>query len=299
MQIIHHIEKFPSSSSPITLTIGNFDGVHHGHQAVLKSLSKERGQVVVFTFSNHPAEVLHQQPVANLTTITHRLKLLQQEGVQTTILTPFTHSFSQLSPEDFLTNLKRYIPFSKLVLGHDALIGHQRKGNAAVLYELAKKLHFDLEYLEPMQLNGIIVSSTHIRHLIQAGDLKSASQFLGRPFSIFSSIQPGAGKGRLIGFPTANISVEGLCLPPLGVYAIKTVIKDQIHFGVANLGHAPTLHASRPSLLEVHLFDWPAASPDSLDVIFLQHLRSEKRFESIDALKDQIQKDIKMAKSLI
>lgn len=297
MQTIHRIEDFIPSSYPIALTLGNFDGVHLGHQSILKSLVKENTQPVVFTFVNHPAEILHQKPTAHLTTLPHRLQLLEKAGVQTTILAPFTAEFSKLSAEAFLANLKHSVSFSRLVLGHDALIGHQRQGNIEILQKLTKKLQFSLEYLEPVQVDGIIVSSTHIRELIQKGDFESASRFLGRPFSIYSCIQLGAGKGRLIGFPTANLSVEGLCLPPLGVYAIETTIEGKTHLGVANLGHAPTLHAMRPSCLEVHLLDWPTNSPNHLDVRFLHYIRPEKRFDSIDALKNQIKEDINCVKN--
>lgn len=290
MKIIHRLEDFEPKSGPISLTIGNFDGVHLGHQAILSELV---GQKVVFTFSNHPVEVLNRKPFLRLTTASHRLHLFNQYGIETTVMMPFTEAFSKQTAEAFLTHLHTAIPFSHLVLGHDAVIGYARQGNPKMLQELAAKLGFRLTYLKPITLEGTTVSSSLVRRLIQEGLFDQANQFLGRSYSIRTFVEPGSQQGRLLGFQTANLNVHSLCLPPLGVYVVRTEIQGKIYLGVANLGQAPTLHANRPPLLEVHLLDYEGnLYAKEIEVYFLKFLRDEKRFDSIEALKTQIEKDI-------
>lgn len=307
MNTIHRIEEFRplkidsplESHRSIALTIGNFDGFHLGHQKLLSKLMEKAEHSVVLTFTSHPNTVLQNRPVSYLTSLPHRLTLLENFGIDTVIALPFTQEFSEQSPEAFLTFLKSYIPFSHLILGYDAVIGHQRSGHPALLQTLSEKLDFSLEYLEPVNFNGNVVSSRQIRNLIQEGDFKTAELYLGRPYSIYSAVIQGAGKGGRIGFRTANLSVEHLSLPPIGVYAVKVCIENQSYLGVANLGYAPTLHQDRPPVLEVHILDYDnTLTHVPLEVIFLKHLRGEKKFPSIEALKTQIQKDIYQTRSL-
>ncbi len=293
MKIIYRLEDFEPMGEPISLTIGNFDGVHLGHQAILSRLS---GQKVVFTFSNHPIEVLQSCPFFRLTTTSHRLRLLEKNGVDTTLIVPFTEAFSKQPADEFITQLHIALPFSHLVLGHDAVIGHKRQGDTILLQELATKLGFSLTYLEPITFNGAPVSSSQLRALIQKGSFEEASKLLGRPYSIQSVVEPGDQQGRHLGFKTANLKVHSLCLPPLGVYVVQTEIENKSYIGVANLGHAPTLHANRPPILEVHLIDYQGELYGlEIEVEFLKFLRPEKRFDSIEALKRQIQNDIDSA----
>ncbi len=201
------------------------------------------------------------------------------------------------SARDFLMLLKQKIPFSHLILGHDAMIGHDRKKD---LREYCSQLAFTLEYLEPVYIDGYtdgkIVSSSAIRKSIQTGKLREASAFLGRPYSIFATVEPGEKKGRALGFHTANLPVEELALPPFGVYATRVLLDNQVFPAVANLGYAPTLHKDRPPCLEVHLLDDQRDLYEkSLEVLFIKFLRPEKRFASISDLKAQIQQDISLA----
>lgn len=295
MKQLYRLEDFTPSSEPISLTIGNFDGIHLGHQAILSRLTNRK---VVFTFSNHPAEVLYAKPSSRLITFSHRLHLLSSYGIDTTLVTPFTEAFSKQSAEEFLLKLRAFIPFSHLVLGHDAVLGHARQGDSTQLLKLAKREGFLLEYLEAVKLDGIIVSSSEIRKQIQLGSFERANQLLGRPYSILAPIEPGAQNGRLLGFQTANLNVNGLCLPPLGVYAVSALLKGKHYQGVANLGRAPTLHADRPPILEVHLLDYDGELyGEELEVVFLKFLREERRFDSIEDLKAQIHKDIGSARA--
>lgn len=296
MQILTDYKHFSSPSTSIGLTIGTFDGVHIGHQTLLNRLKAVAPTSVVFTFENHPYTVVKNITIPHLSTLPHRLALFEKMGIDFTILAPFTESFAKQTARDFLSQLKGKIPFSYLILGHDAKIGHDRIGD---LSELGKELSFKVEYLDPVQKNGKVISSSEIRKSIQEGKLTEASSLLGRPYSIFAHVQHGAGKGGSLGFHTANLTVENLVLPPLGVYAVEVRLDHETLPAVANLGFAPTLHAERPPCLEVHLLD---TSRDlygkELEVLFLEYLRPERKFESIDALKSQIQADIASAKHL-
>ncbi len=294
MKTIYRLEDFESIGLPISLTIGNFDGVHLGHQAILSKLQNHK---VVVTFSNHPLEVLKSSPFYRLTTISHRLNLLEKQGVEVTVMLPFTEAFSKQTPEEFLLKLRASIPFSHLCLGHDAALGAERQGDSTFLETFARAHHFTFERVEAVKLDHSTVSSSKIRAYIQSGEFENASTLLGRPYSIRSLVEPGARQGRILGFQTANLKVHTLCLPPLGVYSVRTYIDGKPYLGVANLGRAPTLHADRPPILEVHLIDFSGdLYSQELEVFFLKFLRPEKRFESIDALQAQISTDIKAAK---
>ncbi|MFC2049050.1 riboflavin biosynthesis protein RibF [Chlamydiota bacterium] len=287
---IHDNLNLPHLKGLLALSIGNFDGIHLGHQAILKRLKELAPQIAVFTFTNHPAEVLRGASISRLTTLAHRLALLEKWGVDHVILATFTHAFAEQSAETFLRALKMQIPFSHLILGHDAAIGHDRRRD---LQSLSKPLAFALEYLEPVTLNSQIVSSSAIRKHILAGELKQASALLGRPYSIFATVEPGQGKGREIGFHTANLPVNGLALPPLGVYAVEVHLGNERLPAVANLGHAPTLHTDRPAYLEVHLInDQRDLYGKQLDVVFLKYIRPEKQFANRAELQAQIAQDI-------
>ncbi len=294
MKIISNLEEFKPTGDPISLTIGKFDGVHRGHLAVLAALT---GQKVVFTFSNHPVEVLGDAPLYRITTHLHRLRLLEEAGVETSVLIPFTRAFSNQSAEAFLTTLKKQIPFSRLVLGYDAQIGKDRIKD---LSSLSRQLGFSLEHLPPLTSNdGSVISSSKLRGYIQSGELERVRELLGRPYSIYSTVEWGAGKGRALGFRTANLSLHDLSLPPFGVYVIEAKINGSTHFGIANLGKAPTIHTDRSPLLEVHLFDFDKnIYHQSAEIIFKCYLRAEEQFESITDLKTQIKKDIEDGKKI-
>ncbi len=293
MKIHETTEQFIPTKSPIALTIGNFDGVHLGHQAVIHRLKQAAAHTVVFTFSNHPQEILRGSPLSLLTTLPHRLALLQEAGIDQAVVIPFTKPFSEQTAKVFLSQLKRDIPFTHLILGHDAMVGSDRETN---LRKLCGELAFSLEYLPPFSIDGQVISSTLIRKAIQEGDLTLASRLLGRPYSILGTVQPGHGKGASLGFPTANIPVANLILPPLGVYAVDALIDGKSCPAIANLGKAPTLHTDRPPCLEVHLINQQRNLYNQpLEVRFKKFLRSERKFESITDLQKQIAIDIQMS----
>jgi riboflavin kinase / FMN adenylyltransferase len=304
MKLFHTLEECKEIRDPVALTIGSFDGVHRGHQAILHRVrqvaAEQQGKAAVMTFENHPVTVLHPaQPMPFLCTLAHRINLLEQEKIDILMMLPFTKELSEQSAETFLKNVRINLPFHSLILGSDAVLGKDRQGDPRVIQDLAKTLGFQVEYLPNYSWEGMRVSSSKIRELIKEGALVEAEKLLGRKFSIVSRVTTGAGQGKKIGFPTANIDIEGLCLPPLGVYAVQVIYKGNILPGVANLGIAPTVRRDNKPVLEVHLFDFQEDFyGQPVEIIFIAYIRPEKKFENITQLTTQIAKDIQEAKTL-
>lgn len=303
MQIIENLEDFTSARQPLILTVGNFDGMHRGHCAVLKrarTLAGQEGEVLVLTFRNHPSEVLRpEQPTPLLCSLPHKLHLLQQFGVDRVILLPFTRYLAQHSAASFIEHVRQFVSFSHLVLGHDATLGRDRQGTKATMLELGDLWGFHVLYQEEYRFEGLPVSSTSIREALQRGELDRVEQLLDHPYSIYGLVSPGQGKGKQIGFPTANLEVTGLCLPPLGVYAVEVRQNNHVMQGIANLGVAPTVRANYNPTLEVHLFDHEQdLYGQYIEVIFKQFIRPEQKFENLDKLHQQIKLDIQEAQNL-
>lgn len=294
MEIFHSIDEASFPSGPLELTIGNFDGVHLGHQAVLKALCPHQ---VVVTFDNHPLSILAAQSPPLLTLPSHRLALLREFGVRTVCLLPFTKNLSRLTAHLFLKRLRVKIPFSKLLLGYDAVIGHNREGTPDRLRAIASDMNFEIAYLPPVTVNHEIVSSRLIRAALVAGQLDKASALLGRPYSICGPVAQGAGMGHTVGYRTANLSVGTLALPPFGVYIATVYHQGRLLQALVNLGQAPTLHLNRAPTLEVHVLGEHLNLYDQdIEVVFLKFVRPEHHFSSVQALQEQIQNDLLVAK---
>lgn len=305
MQLFRTLEKPLTLNQSAVLTIGNFDGVHLGHQTILnkvKELSKvEQLLSAVITFKNHPSWILNpNQPTHLLTTPEQKIKLLESLGIDIVVMIDFDQKFSNLSADDFLEKVSNVLPFRYLILGYDAKLGKDRKGDADRIQEIAKKNHFCVDYIPAFSIKGKPVSSSTIRKCISEDDLKTAEELLGRPYSIYGKILAGQGNGKQIGFPTANMDVSTLCIPPFGVYAVKVLIEGKAHSGVANLGFAPTVRSDHKPLLEVHLFDAAGNIYERFaEVIFEEFIRPERRFENIELLKKQIAEDVVEAKKIL
>lgn len=303
MKILTSLTDFPKNA-PCVLTIGNFDGVHLGHKSVLNRLKavakKNSALTAVLTFSNHPANVISpDSAVPLLCSLEHKIHLLDKEGIDTLILISFTKEFAAQSAVAFLQAIKKAVPFETLILGNDATLGKNREGNREIVQAISKDLDFKVEYLGAYSIGGIRVSSSKIRECIRQGELLKAKQMLGRPFSIYAPITNGAGRGSQIGFPTANIAVNDLCLPPQGVYAVTLKHFSTEYYGVANLGFAPTLRKDTRMVLEVHLFNHSSnLYGEPVEIIFIEYIRPEQRFDSVEQLKEQISKDIQTAKRI-
>ena len=304
MKVIQHpSDKDEPLQKPVVLTIGMFDGMHLGHQSVLsrvKEISQAEGYgSAVFTFENHPAEVLRpDKKIPLLCSLDHKKNLMEKNGIDLLILAQFTREFSHQTSDVFLSRIRTLVPFNYLILGHDAAIGKDRHGNREIVQALAKQLQFEVEYLDPVFMDDQPVSSTKIRHLIQEGKLNEADKLLGRRFSIRGQVIKGMGLGKKLGYPTANISVHGLCLPPLGIYAVTLFCDGRAMPGAANLGFAPTVRNDKEPILEVHLLDCDQELYGrTVEVVFEEFIRQEKQFNSLDDLKNQIAKDIEWTKN--
>lgn len=293
MEILYQVEDFKDDRKPIVLTIGNFDGVHRGHLAVLrgvKEIAGNKSRILVITFSNHPSEILRpNQPIALLCTLEHRIRLIEDCGIHSLLLLPFTNYLAQHSAKSFVERLRQSIPFTHLVLGHDATLGRDRQGDRRVMKELAHDWGFDVHYLEEYRYEGHPVSSSRIRELLQMGDLENVEMLLGRPYSIYSKAILGMGIEQDAGLTLVNLNVNRLCLPPFGLYAVKVKKNDDILNGIANLGNA-RLHAD--PILEVFLKDHNLENDQEIEVIFDNLIHPDKKFESREDLYRQIKHEL-------
>lgn len=283
----------------IALSVGFFDGFHLGHQQLVQRLIEVSKELcvksVLLSFSNHPSTLFTpENPRSLITPTAERRRLLEKSGVDKLIWVDFNESFAKMSAREFISSL----PIKALILGHDATIGSNREGNQKKLEELAKELQFHLEYMTPFTLNGELLSSSALRKLIRTGDFEKASRFLGREYSLTLPVTKGIGVGKGLGFSTANMQVDGLALPPQGVYITSVKINGTSHPAVANLGIAPSVRTDGTLQLEVHLLSGEIdLKGKTIEVLFHQFLREEKHFESLTDLKTQIAQDVAAAKA--
>lgn len=299
MNVFYSLQKRnPNDRRETVLAVGNFDGIHLGHQAMIRKIvqdaEKNSLHSAIVTFINHPAQVIRPDKCPlKITSNEFRIELFQKLGLDELYLLEFSHEFSGQTTLDFLRNLSESLHIRKIIMGHDAAIGKNREGDFAHVQKMGEKLHFAVEEFHAITLNGSIISSTAIRKLIAEGKLKEAGALLGRDYSIFGKVISGEGKGKLLGYPTANLDVTGLCLPPLGVYKVTVHFDGKSHKGVANLGRAPTVRNFGKLSLEVHLLDFQGVLyGKSVEVVFHRFIRPEIKFASVEALIDQIQQDI-------
>lgn len=297
MKIIDSLENLPSIPNPVSLTIGNFDGVHVGHQALLKHVSKracaKNGQSLAITFSKHPRSILSAKNHASICLFAHKCKLLEELNIDFLLTLPFTLEFSEQTADFFLEKIHEKFAFSDLILGQDALFGKNRHATKEHVAILAKRFNFTVEYLNLLEIDNKIVSSSLIRTLIQKGEFEELKKFLGRNYSIYGIIIPGEGKGKTLGFPTANLDVTNLALPPFGVYSITAFVDGQKEKAIANLGIAPTLRNEKTPRLEIHFLNLQKdLYGKHVEVVFDRFIREEKRFSSVEELQKQIAEDI-------
>ncbi|MBF0276729.1 MAG: bifunctional riboflavin kinase/FAD synthetase [SAR324 cluster bacterium] len=288
---------------PVIVTIGNFDGVHLGHQFIIRKMVKEARQrqcsSILVSFDPHPQEVVHpQRTVAKLCTPSLRNRILKDLDLDAVHIIHFTSEFSQLSPEDFaLEFLIERFNLVKLIIGHDFHFGRKRAGNADLLQRFSQEYHFELEEISPVQIGNQTVSSTLIRQLIKENRFDEIPQFLGRAYSLYSSIERGDQRGRTIGFPTANLRTQNSIPLENGVYVSRAKVRNQIYQGVTNVGVRPTFGLNE-QIVETFLFDFSDdIYGETMEVWPLKQLRKEKKFSGLNSLQEQIQKDTESAQS--
>ena len=292
---------------PVALTVGNFDGIHRGHQAMLQRLlagARNRGlQTCVLTFEPHPREFFaaHTAPT-RLTSLREKLELLAAHGVERTHVQRFDRRFAALAPEVFVEQvLARRLSARWLLIGEDFRFGAKRAGDLALLKRLAPRHGFDVEILPVVARAGARVSSSAVRAALAAGDLAAAEELLGRPYSISGRVVHGRKLGRELGLATANVQLKHNRPPLTGIYAARVHgVGTSARAGVASLGVRPTITASGRAVLEVHLFDFSADLYGAhMRVEFLHKIRDEEKYSDLGALKSQIERDVQAARSFL
>ncbi len=288
------------------VTIGNFDGVHKGHQELINRIihqARIKGLLsAAITFDPHPLRVLVGPRTPPFITVLHRkLELLATMGLNMTVVLEFTRAMAALAPEEFV---KRYLVdmlhMKELVVGYDYSFGKGRKGNFESLSELGLKYGYDVERLDPVIINDAIVSSTRIRDMIRAGDVWGARPLLGRFYVLRGPVIKGRDRGgRLLGFPTANLSPENELVPQCGVYVVWAQVEADYYPAVVNIGYNPTFNNEQMSI-EAHLLDFSGDLYDShLRLHFVQRLRGEKKFSGIEELIARIKEDIALGRRIL
>ena len=294
-----------NNNQKVCLAIGMFDGVHLGHQKVLQNAinaaSQSNAISVAVTFDQHPANIISPKNAPSLIqTQAQRNRSIELLGVDAILIIKFNEAFSRKTGKSFIQELAQgFGSIHSISVGNDFMFGHNRDGNFQLLQKLSQELNFLTYGLQPVKLNGQIVSSTRIRSALINGKIDDAKQMLGRKFSIEGPVVKGDGKGREIGFPTANIETKNLILPPNGVYASYTKFNGKTHKSLLNIGVRPTIIKPNPSIqVEAHILKFNENIYDQvIDIELIEKLRNEMKFESIEELKKQISCDIENAKS--
>jgi len=306
MEILRSIPELERLRGPLFLAIGVFDGVHRGHQAVISTsadhAAASNGTPVVVTFDPHPEKVLRPQAAPHLLSATeHKIALIRALGVEHLLIITFDKQFAATEPEDFVQKLVIHSkPLQEICVGHEWSFGKNRRGNLDLLKKLGAKFNFDVVGIPPVKINGAVVSSTAIRQAIEKGDLAKAAEMLGREYTILGTVTRGDNLGKKIGFPTANLSAHSEQFPPNGVYVAEARIDGELYRGVINLGIRPTVSIGKSErVLEIHLFDFNRdIYGHDVEVRFLKFLRSEKKFQDLDTLVQQIRQDVEQARQL-
>jgi riboflavin kinase/FMN adenylyltransferase len=310
MRIIRGLESYPSDAPASVVALGTFDGVHLAHQKILDvAAARARAsgaRAVVCTFDPHPLVVLRptQAPLP-ITALAERLALIAEHAIDLAVVIPFTEGFSLLEPEDFIERaLLRTLRAREIVVGFNHTFGRGARGDAGMLESLAGRLGFVAHVVPPLTVGGTIVSSSAIREALGAGDLGAARQALGRPYAIAGIVTHGAGRGRQLGFPTANIRVDRPPLVPTGVYAGYASIDGTgppatRHKCVVNVGYRPTFEGDR-LWIEAYLIDFSAdIYGHRIRVDFMGRIRGEEKFPDVESLCRQIERDVATAASVL
>jgi riboflavin kinase / FMN adenylyltransferase len=288
------------------LTVGVFDGVHRGHQQIIKKLTTgahaNDAPAVVLTFHPHPTSVLSGREIKCLTLPDERADLLAQLGVDVVITQPFTRELSQVTAYDFMSWLKRHLGLKYLLIGYDFALGKGREGNATRLTEIGSELGYRVEVMSALSDESGVISSTAIRKLIEIGNVGEATHLLGHFYSLHGPVIRGDGRGKTIGVPTANIAYPGeKMIPAKGIYACWAYLYDSQYLAAINIGTNPTFTPDKQTLnVEAHLLDFDEEIyGDDLRLEFVARLRDELTFGSVESLLEQIGKDVEDTRRIL
>lgn len=294
-------KKFDNS----ILTLGNFDGLHLGHQELVRMIiqrAREMGALsMVVTFRPHPLKILAPEKCPPLISIyEEKIRLFERLGIDVLVKIPFTLEFSSMSPEDFVRDiLCDTLGAREIFVGYNYRFGRGREGDIQKLRTLGEKYGFTVREIEQIAVDGEAISSSKIRTLLRDGDVEHAAKLLGRNYAITGIVVRGDGRGKGLGFPTANIASKHTIIPSDGVYAVRLVVRERVYDGIANIGMRPTFN-KKVLAIEVHVFNFSEdIYGEDISLYFLRKIREEKKFKGAEALVTQIKSDIEAAKEIL
>ena len=304
MRFVHRFEEAQLSEDSV-VTIGSFDGVHRGHQALIKQMRasalQARRAAVVITFFPHPSVVLGRAQPYYLTAPEEKLVQLNQTGIDLLIEIPFTPQTSQVRAADFIDQLTRHVRMRELWIGHDFALGYKREGNAEFLAKLGEARGFTVHAVDPLTNGGEIISSSNIRAALREGDVVHAAKQLGRPFRLSGKVVTGDGRGKTIGVPTANLDVwQDHAIPANGVYACRAWVGHLPHRAAVNIGTRPTVTDETRRTVEAHLLDFDKDLYGlNIALDFFARLRGEQKFAGVQELVAQIKADVETTRTIL
>lgn len=306
MFVFKNIENITEDFRGSFVTIGNFDGVHLSHQFICRKLAGEAAAAgtksLVITFNPHPKMILHPniRPFYLITTLDEKLKLLEDCGIDGTLVIPFSHEYSKITAEQFVYGfLGQKLSVKKIIVGHDYTFGQARQGNSDYLISSGAQLGFSVEVVDAFKAGTDIISSTLIRNLILQGEVNSVFKFLGRWYNIAGIVVPGRGRGVALGFPTANLTPEKELLPPPGIYAAFAELEGTLYMAALNIGIKPTF-ADYTFTFEAHLLDFTGdVRGKRINVLFVEKLRDIIKFDNPETLKKHIAEDVEKVRTIL
>ena len=307
MKIIKDLSEIkPAEKSVVTL--GTFDGLHLGHQQIVKEVIQKshqmNGRNFLLTFEPHPRKVIQgRNDVKLLSTLDEKIEILNELGLENLFVIDFTIEFSRQSPEDFVKKyLVETIGLNEIVIGYDHHFGKERDGNFELLQKMGKKFNFSVTLVPEFSIEDETISSTKIRNALLAGDVVKARKMLGRNYSFKGKIVKGDGRGRKLGFPTANLSIgnDDKLIPAKGIYAAECIVENKKHFGLLSLGSRPTFHKDGDTIPEFYIFDFDEDIYDQvMQVNMVEKIRDEEKFNSVEDLILRMKKDEESGRKIL
>lgn len=299
MAVFYDIDSLPPFRNA-AITVGTFDGVHKGHRVILNQVvmhaAEERGESILITFNPHPRKLLFpHQPLGIITPLADKERLVHEAGIDHIVVVPFTPQFAALSAQEYIEHflVSRFHPRS-IVIGYDHKFGHDRGGDIHMLRSFAPRNGYEVIEIPAQLIDVAAVSSTRIRQAITSGQMEEATGMLGRPYSLAGTVVAGKQLGRTIGYPTANLAPADpeQIVPGIGIYAIQAVHDGTLYNGMLSIGYNPTVTTTRDIKIEANLFDFDKdIYGHNLELRFIKKLRDEQKFDSLDALMQQLHQD--------
>jgi len=307
MRIIKDLAEIKRDTKSV-ITLGTFDGLHLGHQQIVEEVIRKSkllgGRNYLLTFDPHPRKVIPgRNDIKLLSTLDEKISILEQLSLENLFVINFTSEFSKQSPEEFVEKyLVNGIGLNEIVIGYDHHFGKGRDGNFELLQRLGSKFNFHVTLVPEFSVDGETISSTKIRNALIAGDVVKTAKMLGRNYSFKGTIVRGDGRGKKLGFPTANISVDDQdkLLPAKGIYVAECIVEDEKHFGLLSLGSRPTFHKDGDVIPEFYIFDFDRDIYDQvMQVNLVERIRDEEKFNSVDDLIIRMKKDEEVGKEIL